>query len=253
MAATFSSPRTLAFRVLNKMARMIHPTAGIIIGPVKHQPDPHIERILNANSGMFNMGHIYCADYAMKHLPSDAPMLEIGSFAGLSTNIWTYLKHKNGIPNQLITVDCWEWEKHYPPAPNGFPDYRTYRDFIKESFIRNAKFFSGKDLPYTIEMASRELFAAWRKAETVTDVFGRQIRLGGPLSFAYIDGEHGFDEVRSDFEGCDAFLEPGGFVLFDDSADGTGWGVCDFMEPMKRNAGYRLIARNPHYLFQKTK
>jgi hypothetical protein len=36
---------------------------------------------------MLNAGNVECIDYAIGHLPSDAPMLEIGSWCGLSTNV----------------------------------------------------------------------------------------------------------------------------------------------------------------------
>src|SRR4051812_12446264 len=39
-----------------------------------------------ANPGHHMQGNVYCYDYAIKHLPSDNPILEIGTFVGLSTN-----------------------------------------------------------------------------------------------------------------------------------------------------------------------
>ncbi len=111
--------------------------------------------------------------------------------------------------------------------------------------------FSRYDLPYTLEMFSEELFEAWRQSQTVTDVFGRAVQLGGPISFCYIDGNHSYECARRDFENSDAFLEAGGFILFDDSADGSGWGVRRVIDEVKSSGNYDRVIENPNYLFRK--
>ena len=83
------------------------------------------------------------------------------------------------------------------------------------------------------------------------DVLGREIHLGGPISFAYIDGNHSYDYAKRDFENVDAFLETGGFILFDDSSDGSGWGVCKVIDTIKHNNRYEIVAANPNYLVKK--
>ncbi|NES76797.1 MULTISPECIES: hypothetical protein [unclassified Okeania] len=62
--------------------------------------DDFIKKICYANAGMLNMGNIWCFDYAISHIPSKAPIIEIGSFCGLSANVITYLKlkHKKNNP-----------------------------------------------------------------------------------------------------------------------------------------------------------
>ena len=40
-----------------------------------------------ANAGMLSDGNIDSFEYAIKNLPSESPLIEIGSFCGLSTNI----------------------------------------------------------------------------------------------------------------------------------------------------------------------
>src|SRR5687767_3117074 len=42
-----------------------------------------------ANAGMLTPGNVDCFDYAIRNLPSSAPLVEIGSFCGLSTNAIT--------------------------------------------------------------------------------------------------------------------------------------------------------------------
>jgi len=83
------------------------------------------------------------------------------------------------------------------------------------------KMFSGNDLPHTIELLSDPFFAAWDRRDARIDVFGRTTRLGGPIAFCYIDGDHAYAQSRRDFENVDRHLVPGGFILFDDSAGNT--------------------------------
>jgi hypothetical protein len=61
------------------------------------------------------------------------------------------------------------------------------------------------------------------RSRSAIDVFGRNVVLGGSLSFCYIDGNHTYGFAKRDFENKDRFLAPGGFIFFDDSGDGSGW------------------------------
>jgi len=202
---------------------------------------------------MLHEGNLYCFDYAIRNLPSEAPMVEIGSFCGLSTNAINYLKRRSGARNRLITSDKWLFEGAafgYTVGQSAIT-HDEYHTFVKESFRRNLQFFSRDDLPHTIEMLSDEFFDAWRERRRVQDVFNREIELGGPISFCYIDGNHTYEFARRDFEHCDEFLEAGGFVLFDDSADGSGWDVCKVVEEVSASPRYQLVMKNPNYLFRK--
>jgi hypothetical protein len=207
-----------------------------------------------ANAGMLNRGNLYCLEYAVKNLPSSSPIIEIGSFCGLSTNLITYYKEKHNIKNRLITCDKWEFENADNKTRVGDSSSIThadYRAFVKSSYIQNIKMFSRYDLPYTIELFSNEFFAAWRDNDEMSDVLNRKIQLGGPISFAYIDGNHSYDFAKKDFLNCDEFLEPGGFILFDDSADYTGWDVCKVVKEIQQSRKYELVVKNPNYFFKK--
>lgn len=239
--------RKLAARVLRKGARIIDP-------PQQTQliQDEYLIWLGYANPGMLERGNPYLIDYAIRHLPSAAPILEIGSFCGLSTNVITHLKRKHGIKNALITCDKWQFENtitgpEIPGSPILFSDYKT---FVRDSYIRNIRMFSPDDLPFTVEMISDEFFAVWRDTKACTDVLDRPLKLGGPLSFCYIDGNHTYECVKRDFLNCDEFLEIGGFVLFDDSTLGE-FGVHKLMPEIISEGRYNLIATNPYHLFQK--
>lgn len=207
-----------------------------------------------ANAGMLVRGNVDCFDYAIRHLPTAAPMVEIGSFCGLSTNMLTYLKEKHNVKNPLVTCDKWLFEGAADGAMLG--DSKTisqaeYRDFVKATFRRNIETFSRFDPPFTMEMLSDEFFTAWQRAEQRRDIFGREFRLGGPISFCYIDGNHSYAFARRDFENCHRFLETGGFVLFDDSADNSGYEVCRVVREVSEAGQYELVAQNPNYFFRK--
>jgi hypothetical protein len=203
------------------------------------------------NAGMLNKGNLLCFDYAMRNLPSKNPIVEIGSFCGLSTNLLTYFRHKHGVANTIFNCDRWEFEGAGGNVGDSDIPHDEYRTFARDSYIRNVKMFSRHGLPHTIEALSDDFFAAWGRRETVTDVFGRSAPLGGPISFCYIDGNHSYDFAKSDFQKTDRFLEPGGFVLFDDSADGSQWEVCRVVQEVKELANYRFVVKNPNYMFQK--
>ena len=82
-------------------------------------------------------------------------------------------------------------------------------------------------------------------------MFGRETQLGGPIAFCFIDGNHSYEFARRDFENTDRHLQPGGFILFDDSGDGSDWGVCKVVAEVAATGRYELIATNPNYLFKK--
>jgi len=234
--------------------RVLHGLPPPEAPPVRQLSDTFLTWLRFANAGMLEGGNAWAIDHALARLPSQAPLVEIGSFCGLSTNVIAYLKLKQGVPNPLICCDAWHFEGGEDGGRLGDHPRIThadYREFVKQTFMRNVSFFSGHDLPYPVEVLSDEFFRLWQEGAAVRDVFGRERRLGGPIAFAYIDGNHTYEFARRDFENVDRWLEPGGFVLFDDSADGSGWEVCRVVAEVAASGRYRLAARNPNYLFQK--
>ena len=191
----------------------------------------------------------------MRHLPTSAPILEIGSFCGLSTNLLTYFAERHHVPNPVIACDKWQFEGAVPGKPiNGHQavTHDDYRAFVQETYQRNVRMFSRSRLPLTIEATSDELFLRWGRRDTITDLFGRSLTLGGPLSFCYIDGNHTYAFVRRDFEHCHEVLERGGFLFFDDSSRGSKFpDVHRVVKEIQRLGGYDTVLRNPHYLFKK--
>jgi Methyltransferase domain len=105
--------------------------------------------------------------------------------------------------------------------------------------------------PPRSRIASPRLFQAWSENKTVVDFFDCSAKLGGSMSFAYIDGSHAYEQSKRDFENVNRFLERGGFVIFDDSADGTAWGSHRVAKEASELSSYELVARNPNYCIKK--
>jgi hypothetical protein len=240
--------RTLLARALRRIALELSPSSNQI-----EVRDSYLKFLLYANAGMLNTGNLYLMEYAVSHLPTAAPILEIGSFCGLSANIFTYFKLKHRVRNRLITCDPWVFEKtergQELVGDSDLP-FADYMAFARDSYLRSTETFSRKDLPYTVQSTSDIFFAAWKDKKSVLDVRGRETLLGGPISFCYIDGNHTYEGVKRDFLNCDTFLENKGFVLFDDSSV-PEFGVGRLMPEVLQTGRYKLIGKNPNHLFQK--
>jgi hypothetical protein len=202
---------------------------------------------------MLNIGNLYLMEHAIRHLPNSAPILEIGSFCGLSANVLTHFKRKHSVQNRLITCDAWileEIERGEQNVGGSELSFLEYADFVRDSYLRSTGIFSKNDLPYTIQATSDLFFASWRERQKVRDVRGRDAELGGALSFCYIDGNHSYDVAKRDFLNCDEFLSVGGFLLFDDSSVAE-FGVGSLMPEVLGTGRYQLAGKNPNHLFRK--
>jgi len=248
-----------AFRKLN---RILHPQRLL-------QTDEFIDRLLCTNLGMLNRGNLFCIDYAIKSIQNEGAVVEIGAFCGQSTNLISYLLFKNGKKNKLFTCDCWVYEGYYDYAmlnessmPKdtkylntvGFHPYITrneYIKFVREEFARNVRMFSKPNLPYAFDGTSDEFFKLWETRKEISDLFDQRVKLGGDISFCFIDGNHYYEFVRRDFENADKFLTKGGFILFDDSADDCPFDSRKVAQEVLKDNRYRFVMKNPHYLFQK--
>lgn len=213
--------------------------------------DPYLDWLCWANAGMLWRANLVSFEHAIRHLNDDAPIVEIGSFCGLSANVLTYYKRLTGRRNRLFTCDPWK----FPGAHAGQPlskfcpvTHDEYREFVRESFLRNVGLFSRDDLPYAIETPSAKFFADWRRGVEVKDVFGRGVTLGGEIGFVYIDGDHAYEAAKLDFQMADEALAPGGFVLFDDCAFDD---VARVVEEVKATDRYEVVIANPNFLFLK--
>ena len=218
-----------------------------------HYKDEFIENLRRVNSGMLHRGNILCFDYAIKNLPSNNPIIEIGTFCGLSANVITYFKKIHSKTNILFTTARWPKGELNSLVGESDITYSDFQIYVKESLIKNLSFFSKADTPFAFEYTSDDFFNHWQNDKTEYDVLNKKIKLGGKISFAYIDGNHSYEYAKRDFQNCDKFLESGGFILFDDSADFSDWEVKRVIKEVKKSKNYSVVMKNPNYLFQKIK
>ncbi len=232
---------------LNHIAKRITNKAPII------NADRFIDWLSFANAGMLEKGNVYCFEYAVKNLPSESPILEIGSFCGLSTNAINHYLSLYGKKNKFFSSDKWEFEgsDENKTLGNSSITHADYRTFVKESFMRNVKFFSRNNVPHTIEVFSDDFFKIWSEKKRVKDIFDREVELGGKFSFVYIDGNHTYEFAKRDFENADKNLEIGGFILFDDSSVYSRFGCALLMKEIVKMKQYELVMKNPNFLFRK--
>lgn len=217
--------------------------------------DEYVQWLSFANAGMMDRGNLYCFDLAIRNLPTDNPIIEIGSFCGLSTNMITYCLARHNKHNKVFTSDRWIFEGAEAGRRIGHSgiDHTEYRSFVMDTFKRNVSFFSKDNLPHPIEVFSDDFFDMWSKKQQAKDLFGRDVHLGGPISFAFVDGNHTYEYAKRDFENIATFLDPGGYVFFDDSSDEAGFGSSDLMKEILVHPDFECVAKNPHYLFKKKK
>lgn len=219
---------------------------------MKKVEDEYLTWLRFANAGMLNPGNVYAMKYAIENLPTSDPIIEIGSFCGLSTNVLSYFLRKNQRKNIIFCSDKWIFEGSEESVNLGLSDisHADYRPYVKETFMRNINFFS-PNRPHPIELFSDEFFEKWKTQKKVVDVFNQSITLGGNISFSYIDGNHTYEFAKRDFENVNQHLVPGGFILFDDSSDSDPFGLTKLMREIKQRSDYSLVMKNPNYLFQK--
>src|SRR4029077_9273419 len=103
-----------------------------------HRPtivrDDFIDWLVLGIAGMQHPGNLHLFDLAVRTAP-EAPMLEIGSFCGLSTNIIQYLKRKHGRTMPLFTCDKWIFEGSENALPSAAGvSHDDLRAYVKESF-----------------------------------------------------------------------------------------------------------------------
>jgi hypothetical protein len=208
---------------------------------------------------MLPEGNIYLLDYVLKNLPPEGSVVEIGSYGGLSTNLICYLLRKYNQPNLFYSCDAWIYEGYddHTGVKSAYMDGRTdvtrtdYTNYIKNAFIQSTRLLSKDNLPFSFHMASALFAEKWQNAETAGDVFDRAVKLGGAICFAYIDGDHSLEAAGKDFEFISKHLVKGGYILFDDSANGMSFGSATLMKQVKQDKNYEVILKNPNYLVRK--
>ncbi len=215
-------------------------------------------RSLVTGEGMLHVGNPYLIDYALKNMPNNGCVVEIGSYGGLSTSLILHLLKKNNRTEKLFNCDPWIYggvkDTYTESCMIDGSDTITcssFAEYMKNNFMRSMKFLNAENLPHSFHLTSDAFFEKYEQKIKIKDLFERDIQLGDPISFAYIDGDHSYEYAKRDFENVNKHLVKSGFVLFDDSIDGSHFGSALFMKEMKKNKNYKFVSKNPNYLFQK--
>lgn len=251
-------------KYVNAVVRNITPPIVLTLGkkmlprttvsPLPVEKDEYVDWICWVVGGFLSgaRGNICAFEHAIKNMPEKGAIVEIGSFLGMSTNILTYLAWKHRRSNPFFCCDPWLFENTEKPIADYFDaSTNEFRNYAMKTFMMNAEAFSGDRKPFAIESLSVQFLEQWNAKDTAKDVFGRVARLGGPISFAYIDGDHTYEGARSDFLGVDRHLQRGGFMLFDDSSDDSRFECKKVVLEVCDNSDYELISKTPNYFFRK--
>jgi hypothetical protein len=223
--------------------------------------DAFLDRLPSStiSGGMLRDGNLYLMDHAIKNMPVGGHVLEIGCWAGLSTNVLLHMMKKYSRKELFFACDPWIYEGYndfYGVSSDQIDGNNTvsrldFMNYIRTAYINAVALFNQQNLPHTFRLTSDEFFKNYSTNIELTDIFNRSIKPGGDLSFCYIDGDHSYEAAKKDFENVDRFLKINGFILFDDSVDGSAFGSSKLMEEIKKNKSYRIVEKNPNYLVQK--
>ncbi len=154
-------------------------------------------------------------EFAMSNLPYDAPIVELGAFCGLSTNLLAHCKVKQGLRNRIIACDSWGLGPAEKTQAQTEQSGSDYGHFLRASFINSITTFCPEPHPYGVEMRPHEFSASWKRHEVVQDVLGRDIELGGPISFCFLRQKGQDYDVLQVLQDCDEYLSSGAFLLLD--------------------------------------
>lgn len=218
--------------------------------------DSHLSWLRRSIPGWLAPGNLSLIDECIPAMP-DGAVVEIGSYAGLSLAAISHLLAKHGRANPLVSADPWNFEafSQYWAAKSslpGEPGDVERRRYIIDTFAHAIRTNCGGRMPFHLELSSDDLFARWDAGTVLRDFFGQEVRLGGPIALAYIDGDHTYEQSMRDFQGVDRHLARGGFIVFDNSADGNDlWGCGRTAREAAALPTYQLVDRRPNYCIQK--
>lgn len=224
-------------------------------------PDPYFRRLrsLVIGEGMLKESNIFLMDLAVRHMPSEGSAVEIGAYGGLSSLVILHLLKKHNRANGFFNCDAWIYEGYANPGGNssemidGREDVhrRDFGNYMKQAYVNAMQLLSPSDLPHTFHLRSDDFFRYWNANTMHLDIFGREVLLGGPISFAYIDGDHSFEQTVTDFENVARSICRGGFILLDDSADNYTYGSAGMTRIIRRDKRFVIVNKDHNYLLKR--
>jgi hypothetical protein len=136
-------------------------------------------------------------------------VVELGTHFGFSMFVFAEAAKRLGLDARLSALDSW----------SGDDQAGYYGDEVFDSVMEVA----ARDYPTTIELV-RGYFAD-----------SRGLFEDASVDLLHIDGRHGYEDVREDFEAYRSTVRSGGIVLFHDIAERTdGFGVWRLWEELAK-------------------
>ena len=251
--------RMIVKRIISRLKRALVPEPpSLLFGELDRYTDlisdEYVEHLRSVIGGWAVEGNIRAFECCIRNMPSNGAIVEIGSFLGLSTNIIAYAAWKYKRQNTFFTCDPWRFAGSDKPKAGYFSTgSNDYREWVMSIFRMNLSLFSPTFATHTIEAFSDEFFEMWESNDIVTDFLGNDAALGGPISFAYVDGNHSYEGGKRDFLNVDRFLVEGGYLMLDDSSDDSSYKeLVQLVSEISKKAKYELVLKAPNYCFRKT-
>jgi predicted O-methyltransferase YrrM len=138
--------------------------------------------------------------------------LEIGVFRGQVITLWSAIARTLGMPCEVSGISP------FSPAGDSVSTYPTEVDYHSDVLASFARF--ALPAPTLIKAFSTDTEALEHIAST-------------PWDLIFVDGNHDYDVVLSDYEHARDGLKPGGILVMDDSSLGTS-----FAPPRFSSAGH---------------
>lgn len=248
--------RPLAKSFLNRVGYHLVPVSPLHNGKISRDllDDSFVKSLRTALGGWLCDDNVVVFEQAIRTMPAGGAVVEIGSYLGLSTSILAHALQKYAPETPLFNCDIWQYAQETATSAelyNRLHTVENYQEWVRESFQRNMRTFT-KKLPHSFCAFSDDFFDSWNQNAVLTDIFGHSKQLGGAISFAYIDGDHGYDAAHKDFFNIDRHLLIGGIVLLDDSSFIRQYlGVHRVLDEIHATKRYELIADRHNRAFVK--
>lgn len=145
--------------------------------------------------------------------PRSGTIFEIGSFKGKSTVMLAKVARHYGL-GQVVAVDPHNFNSAELEEHRTVPGASSYKEFL------NNLEAAGVSSQVEVHRAfSSEIAAAWNR----------------PIRFLWIDGDHGYQGAKADFDGFIHHLIPEGIVAFHDALHAFSGPIRVFVEDVLRS------------------
>lgn len=176
---------------------------------------PHMRKILSVEGALgraeANLLFELAADV------QDSCIVEVGSFRGKST-VALALGSQQGFDAPVFAID--------PHEPFTGVVGGEFGPNDRIAFYKNMLRTGCGETVRLINLLSQMVASAWSK----------------PIGLLWLDGDHSYDAVRSDFRGFDPYVIANGFVAFHDSLD-PNLGPAQVIDEAITSEDYRKVAQ----------